>query len=412
MAVVDEPVESLSGQTLRAPRVVLRNPRRMIRLVWLGVLLLVFGTAVLGIAFGVVGAFLALVASLTSFVQAARVQAIRRVGGSIVLDPGALRLTGGNVDMDVSYPLSGIVAGYQPRSDRAAVLHLANGAQLVVHLEKDDPALILAHAGVGVAQRALTLPLRGQFGAFTIGFVAVWPLLFFWLSIAGTLLHRREGLAFLTAFGLTALSTALVVTRFGFPRVTVGTDGIRILGGFIPRFIPYEEIAGVDLVPPVYQHGKPSLRILRRKGSPVALPTIAAPRDRVEGLARRIDEAVRAHSAGGARGLDALARAGRTADAWRADVQRLALAPKAFRDQALGIDDYERVLVDAAATPDRRVGAALAVRALDPDRGPTTIRVAASASADDALRAALEAAAEGEIDDALLDRAAARRARR
>ena len=410
---MNEPVESASGPvTLPCRHAVLRYPRRTVGNVWLGVLLLVLGTPVFGLAFGWTGALVVMLAAIASFVQAARVQASRRVGGSIVLDPGALRLAGGSEQEDVTYPLSAIVAGYQTRGDRTAVVHLANGGQLTLHLDKDDPALILAHAGVGIAQRALTLPLRGQLGAFTIGFAALWPLLFFWFSVVRALFHRVDELVFVAPLGLTALSTALVVMRFGFPRVTVGTDGLRILGGLLPRFIAYEEIAGVELVPPVYQHGKPSLRILRRKGSPIALPTIAAPRNRVEGLARRIDEAVRAHAAGGARGLDALARAGRTTEAWRADVQRLALAAPTFRDQALGIDDYERVLVDAASAPDRRIGAALAVRAIDPDRGPARIRVAASASADDALRAALEAAAEGEIDDALLDRAVARRARR
>jgi hypothetical protein len=402
----------VSGPTLRAPRVVLRNPRRQIALVWLGVLLLLFATPALGIAFGMLGAVVALVASLTSFVQAARVSEVRRIGGSISLDDGGLRLTGGSVEEDVIYPSSAIVGGYRTRSDRTAVLELVNGAQLVIHLEKeDDPALLLDHAGVSVAQRALTLPLRGQLGPFTIGFVAIWPLLFLWFSVAATLFHRAPDLVLLVALSLTALSTAFVVARLGFPRVIVGTDGVRILRGFFTRFLPYEEIAGVELVPPVYQHGTPSVRILRRKGAPMALPTIAAPRDRVEGLARRIDEAARAHSAGGARGLDALARAGRGADEWRADVERLALAPPTFRDQALGIEDYERVLVDAASAADRRVGAALALRAIDPDQAPARIRVAASASADDALRAALEAAAEGEIDDAVLDRAVARRAR-
>jgi hypothetical protein len=311
------------------------------------------------------------------------------------------------------FPLSSIVSGYQTGSDRTAVLHLKNGAQLVVHLESDDPARVLTHAGVGISQRALTLPLRGQFGAFTIGFMAVWPLLFSWWAVVGALLHRSvAGYGFLAALALTALSTALVVLRFGFPRVIVGTDGIRIVGRLFPRFIPHEDIAGVELVPPVYQHGKPSIRVLRRKGSPIELPTIAAPRDRVEGLARRIDEAVRAHAGGGSRGLDALARSGRSAAVWKGDVRRMALAPPTFRNQALGIDDYERVLVDAAAAPDQRIGAALALRAIDPNDGPTRIRVAADASADDALREALNAAAEGEIDDALLERAAARRARR
>jgi len=411
---VNEPRdESASGNAILPCRhFVVRNPRRTISLVWLGVLVLVFGTPVVGIAVGWVGAVLTLLASLASFVQAARVQSTRRVGGNVVLDEGALRITGGNVQEDAVFPLSSIVSGYQTRNDRTAVLHQKSGAQLVVHLEKDDPARVLTHAGVGVTQRALTLPLRGQLGAFTIGFVAVWPLLFSWWAVAGALRPSLGGYGYLAALALTALSTALVVLRFGFPRVIVGTDGVRILGRLIPRFIPHENIAGVELVPPVYQHGKPSIRLLRRRGSPIELPTIAAPRDRVEGLARRIDEAVRAHAAGGARGLDALARSGRSAAEWKGDVRRMALAPPTFRNQALGIDDYERVLTDAAAAPDQRIGAALAVRAIDPGEGPTRIRVAADASADEALRAALNAAAEGEIDDALLERAASRRANR
>jgi hypothetical protein len=408
---VNEPVaESVSGSaTLPCRHVVVRNPRRTIGLVWLGVLVLLVGAPVLGLAFGWVGATVALLASLASFVQAARVQSTRRDGGSAVLEPGALRITGGSEEEDRVFPLSSIVSGYQTGSDRTAVLHVTSGAQLVVRLESDEPARILAHTGVSVAQRALTLPLRGQFGAFTMGFVAVWPLLFAWWAVAAALHRSLGGYVFLAAVVLTALSTALVVLRFGFPRVIVGTDGIRVLGGVFPRFVPYANIAGVELVPPVYQHGKPSIRVVRRKGSPLELPTIAAPRDRVEGLARRIDEAARAHAGGGTRRLDALSRGGRPAAVWKQDVRRMALAPPTFRDQALGIDDYERVLADAATPPDQRIGAALALRAIDPAQGPTRIRVAADASADDALREALNAAAEGEIDDALLERAASRR---
>jgi hypothetical protein len=414
MLVVSEPVaESVNGSaTLPCRHVVVRNPRRTIGLVWLGVLVLVLAAPVLGLAFGWVGATVALLAALASFVQAARVQSTRRAGGSAVLEPGALRITGGSEEEDGVFPLSSIVSGYQTGSDRTAVLHLRSGAQLVVRLESGDPARILAHTGVSVAQRALTLPLRGQFGAFTIGFVAVWPLLFSWWAVAAALHRSLGGYVFLAAVVLTALSTALVVLRFGFPRVIVGTDGIRVLGGVFPRFTPHANILSVELVPPVYQHGKPSIRVIRRKGPPLELPTIAAPRDRVEGLARRIDEAARAHAGGGSRGLDALARGGRPAALWKQDVRRMALAPPTFRDHALGIDDYERVLADAATPPDQRIGAALALRALDPEQGPTRIRVAADASADDALREALNAAAEGEIDDALLERAASRRSLR
>jgi hypothetical protein len=311
MLVVNEPAaETVStAATLPCQHVVLQNPRRTAGLVWLGVIVLVFCTPVAGVGLGWIGAVLALLASLASFIQAARVRWTRRLGGSVVLEAGAV------------------------------------------------------------------------FGAFTIGFVALWPLLFAWLGVASALRHSLGHYAELAALAMTVLSTALVVN-----------------------------VAGVDLVPPAYPGGKPSIRVLRRKGSPLALPTIAAPRDRVEGLSRRIDEAVRAHAGGGSRGLDALARGGRPASVWQIDVRRLALAPPTFRDQALGIDDYERVLGDAATPPDQRIGAALALRTIDPEQGPTRIRVAADASADDAMREALNAAAEGEVDDSLLERAASRRA--
>jgi len=57
---------------------VLRNLRRTIGLVWLGVLVLVLGVPVMGLGFGWAGAVIALLASLASFVQAA--------GGSVTED--------------------------------------------------------------------------------------------------------------------------------------------------------------------------------------------------------------------------------------------------------------------------------------------------------------------------------------
>lgn len=77
--------------------------------------------------------------------------------------------------------------------------------------------------------------------------------------------------------------------------------------------------------------------------------------------------------------------------------------PAGFRDQAIGLDDLERALGDAGLRPDERIGAALAYRAAGGE--PARIRVAAEASADVAMKDALEAAAEEEPDLEAIDRA-------
>jgi hypothetical protein len=133
------------------------------------------------------------------------------------------------------------------------------------------------------------------------------------------------------------------------------------------------------------------------------------PAERVEALARRIEDAAAACARGHARRLDVLARGGRSVGAWSKDLARLATSAPGFRDQALGRDDFERVLSDAAAPADQRIAAAIALRAVDPEVAPTCIRVAVEASADEHLRAALEAAAAGAIDEPTVERATARK---
>jgi hypothetical protein len=62
------------------------------------------------------------------------------------------------------------------------------------------------------------------------------------------------------------------------------------------------------------------------------------------------------------------------------------------------------VVADVRAFPERRIAAAVALSATDDDAHRRRIRAAAHACADDELRAVIELAAEGEIDEAALDR--------
>ncbi len=385
----------------------MQNLRRRSVLRWLGALALLLGVPVAGAFLGLFGAVLVMGTAILLFARAARATTTERTGGTVLVTDDALRILGPGVEPELVFPLSMIESGYAAPNERKVVLETRSGLEVHIALTKDDPARLLEHAGVGLAQRSLSLPLRGELGAFTIGFIAFWPLLFLGTFAVAGVLH--DPLAILVGLVLAIVGTERVVVRLGFPRVVVGTDGIRILA-LRRRFVPYERIAGVELVTATYVHGAPSIRVVLHDGSALALPTIAAPRERVEGLAQRIRDAAQAHARGSAQKLDSLGRAGRTVTAWRTDIERLALAPPGFRDHALGVDDFDRVLGDAAAPPDQRIGAALALRAIDPAAAAPRIRIAADTSADDALREALASAAEGDIDESLVDRASQRRA--
>jgi hypothetical protein len=90
-------------------------------------------------------------------------------------------------------------------------------------------------------------------------------------------------------------------------------------------------------------------------------------------------------------------RAGRAFDAWKEDLGR-AMRDPSYRTNAATVDDAAAVLAAASATPETRLGAALALRiAGEP---PERIRVAAAGVADDELRAALEAVADGDDERA------------
>jgi len=63
------------------------------------------------------------------------------------------------------------------------------------------------------------------------------------------------------------------------------------------------------------------------------------------------------------------------------------------------------VLESTAAPRERRIGAALALRAASHPEARARIRAAAETSADEDLRVALEQAAKGEMDEQALERA-------
>jgi hypothetical protein len=98
-------------------------------------------------------------------------------------------------------------------------------------------------------------------------------------------------------------------------------------------------------------------------------------------------------------------RGGRLLAEWRAHLSQ-AMNQASYRHNAATIDEAAAVLHSAEATPEQRVGAALALRVAGQPK--ERIRVAVDAAADDRVRAALEAVAEardGEVDDPVVEKA-------
>ncbi len=79
-----------------------------------------------------------------------------------------------------------------------------------------------------------------------------------------------------------------------------------------------------------------------------------------------------------------------------------------YRAGAVTARDLGAVIDDATLSAEHRVAATLALRAAEPEEARTRARIAAAACADGELRAALDRAGDGEIDDGQLDRVVAR----
>jgi hypothetical protein len=345
---------------------------------WLALPLLATGNVVLG----------ATIAALLAFSVYRSFVSRRRRGGWVKLEQDGLRVTCGGARR--SWPRAQIVGAYRLPLALGASVQMANGSELVFELLPDEhgPAgdariartlanveRVLSHVGMGPSQRAVRAPLRGTIGAFTKGLVG---------------------------FAMTCAFTALVVSRYGFPYVVVGADGIRIRGGLRTRFIPFADVRAVDATHGVDQLGMTGVQLTTTRSREL-LPLIGQSLDQRNALVERIRAGREAYLAtAGGRPLEALDRAGRPVAAWKANLERLAASEGGFREQPLGKDDFERVLADPRAPLDRRVGAALALRVADPSAS-VRIRVASESSADERVAAALQAASDGEIHEDVLD---------
>jgi hypothetical protein len=276
----------------------------------------------------------------------------------------------------------------------------------------DHAAAVVAELGFAPGQRAVTYRLASRFrrffhlivgyGAYQIGSVFASVLAIALLGLEDTmnppfLLARALGVP-LVMLPIFVLGKRLIRA----PVIRVGSDGVRIESAGFPgrRFVPYDAIAGVSQL----AAGTP-IALRAPNGTHVPIVGFAIDASRRDVLARHVHAMIVARSAQGPHVR--LGREGRTVAAWRAHIKTLVDGGGyrvAASNESLGD------LVGRTGLPlDERVGAALALRVAGTPGASARIRVAAEQCVDPKARAALEAVAAEEVDEAALDRALARR---
>jgi hypothetical protein len=220
------------------------------------------------------------------------------------------------------------------------------------------------------------------------------------------------------ALGAGFVSLSAMLMRYLRRReLLIGTDGIA-LG---KRFIAHRDIAavtrtgwgqeltlhdGTTVALPVRRRRKPALD----DAPPAPGSGDALDHELREALGARL-AAARAGSASSleSRTLEALERRGLPFDAWRARLRGLLEREPTYRTTTVDTAALRRIVADAAAPIEPRVAAALVLSDSTAAEDRRGLRVAIEASADTELRALLEAAAAGEIEEERMLRALAAR---
>jgi membrane protein implicated in regulation of membrane protease activity len=293
------------------------------------------------------------------------------------------------------------------RTSRAE-LHLATGDRVLVDTPDDASAeAVLRLAGVDAShQRArfrLADPVGVVFAAMLLLSLALIP--------AGLALTALSTVLPLAAASVLGLAAAVGFTWFGLaatgmPEIAVGTDGLSYRRLRRDRFIPLGDITDV-------RASGMSLLIHLRDGSVRrirSVTTVAA--DRAWALARRVREAQGVHGELLPAQLEVLDRRGRAVSDWLRALADVARAGTSYRSVGLTAEDLEAIVQSPDVTPERRIAAALALRAASPDTAPERLRIAAAQCASPGVRVVLEQASEGEVEESAVAEALVETARR
>lgn len=284
-------------------------------------------------------------------------------------------------------------------------LTLRGGARLEVTVGSLEAAdALIDRVGLDPRRRALRFPARAlaKQAAGALGGVLLGSYIGFYLGLlliaTGLPVVMLIGAPMALIFGcLGAVSTRPIELR-------VGTDGITLRGAFKTRFVPFAELSGVG------ENGGDPMLYYRDGHTEVIWNSAVSKRpELLAALQHRVNGALAdnaGHAALTARAAT-LERRGRPLSQWRDEVARVVDPTKGYREVGLSRRDAEELLDDVRSPIEHRIAAAMALRSLDGDDGRTRVRVAAEGCASPEMRAALERAGDGTLDEATLDRAVA-----
>jgi hypothetical protein len=263
----------------------------------------------------------------------------------------------------------------------------------------EDAAALLDALGMGIGESTASFRALAGRRTWLAGVIMAIVVGQAFAALAIVLLHRAGpwpsvcvGVGIMAACLLVYQGRAVVT-------VDVGSDGLLLRRLGDQRFIPFEELEGVNV-----ERG--AVTLLLRSGRPIQLGIGTSQQQSEAGaaLVRRIEESRGAYASKTDRNStgDLLAPGGRPLRRWLSEVRALARA-RDYREARVDGDRLWRVLDDATTSPATRAGAAIALSADESSR--RRLRVAADACAEPRLRVALtrvaEGAADAELEEAL-----------
>jgi len=348
------------------------------------------------------------------------------------------------------------------------VLGLRNGHQVALQVSsKSEGEQLLRALGVSVVDRVLRVHLRSAASLVKHGellgvtgliiLLGILPIAVGQAIVSAITLHFSLQIcdvpdSVLFGHGSMMLAAAAIAgaafygargaSRFLQRReVVVGADGIAVEGFGKRVFVPHDQVAGVHRDPHgvnlELRNGK-SLLLPTLCESLVPLPTVAGARLKLSAMATEIpdlfpsgvsreelyqrdvarretliDRIELARSAAAdatsvsPRLDELLDQRDESLDVWQSRLQKLLDSKNSnspYRIAQLTSNELAKVVEDATALPERRIAAAVALSSSPDSHVRKRVRVAVETCADDDTRAALEAAAEGELQELALQR--------
>jgi hypothetical protein len=300
-----------------------------------------------------------------------------------------------------------VLTGDHDAASGELTLRLTNGEIRARNVRRIEADALLSALAMGATDRALDLALLRR---ATVHRVVTAVLA---IPLAGAAIHaasRSGSTAVVVATAaILGLAWAWLTLRVSSPtRLLVGHDGVALQGGRKPRFLPWNEVfsvskvdGGIALFPVI--GGVIIVELLPSRETDASRLTRLRRDHLVERIKRELESRSKAHVE--ALGTSQLDRGDRSFAAWRAALRDLVTRPSGgYRHSALDLDHLASVLWSRDVTPERRIGAALALAASDDPQARRRVRVFIDTCADDTLRDAVERAAEADLDDAELGR--------